>query len=557
MRTHQSSRSLASKCCPILSLLALSSPLAIADRVVTMDGRVIEVDRIRENPDGGYILEFPHGTIVVPAHIEFKAVEMAWDPEEYEPKDDNEREKLEQGFVRHEGKWISKSAYKNLLRKAGEASAERTTEMAAFSKWTSAPSVESKHFIVKSNTSPDLLQYYSDLLESYYKLMDKRIGIKPTPTLRRTKMKVNIFKSRKEFTKITKMSPGVAGYFSPGEHELNFYHDYEDPGISNWVSLHECTHLLTFLIDPQFRPQIWINEAVADYFGSSDIELDKRGKISITPGKIQTDRVLTVQQALKDEKVMTLEELFTIEKVDFQAFQYAHAWSFVYFLNNFEEGLYAKKFARFFRDLYTRKGVEYTSVPSYGQAGTGFRVEPEVIKSFLLKKIGVKDVEQLEKDWHAYIGGIEINAPEARLKRGLRAVRSMKMAEALPDLTAAVDAGLADARAYASRARALSTVGRFSTDGEKPEEPDDGMTRNERMELALEDIDKAIELAPMNASYRRDKGLLLLGFSPFIYIISMEHSDDDSEEAKNCLGLALDLDPGNETYADLLESFDE
>ncbi|HIG87138.1 MAG TPA: DUF1570 domain-containing protein [Planctomycetes bacterium] len=551
------SLSLSSKCCATLSLFTLLIPAAQADRVVTIDGRVIEVDRIRERPEGGYILEFANGTIEVPGHIKFKAVEMAWDPNEYKPKNDNERDKLAQGFVRFDGKWISKSAYKNMLRKASEASAKRATAMAAYSNWKTAPSKESKHFIVKSNTSPELLEYYSDLMESYYKLMDKRIGIKPTPSLRRAKMQVNIFKSRAEFSRLKKTPPGVAGYFSPLEQELNFYHDYQEPAITNWVSLHECTHLLTYLIDPQFRPQIWINEAVADFFGSSDIKIDKRGKISITPGKIQTDRVLTVQQALADDKAIALEDLFMIERSDFQAFEYAHAWSFVYFLNNFDDGVYSKKFARFFRELYTRKGVEYKSIPSYGKEGTGFQVQPEVIRSFLLKKLGVKDVALLESNWHNFIGDIEINAPEARLKRGLRAVQNRKVEEALPDLTAAIDAGLADARAYASRARALASIGMFLEEGEPAEEPDDGMTRSERMDLALEDIDKAIELDPLNASYRFDKGMLLLGFSPWIYIINFEHEGSDRDEARASVRLALNLAPDNEHYADVLESFDD
>ena len=66
------------------------------------------------------------------------------------------------------------------------------------------------------------------------------------------------------------------------------------------MGLHECTHLLTYLIDQQYVSQIWVNEAVADYFGSSTIEEDGRGKITITPGKIQTDRVLTVQRAIEE-----------------------------------------------------------------------------------------------------------------------------------------------------------------------------------------------------------------------------------------------------------------
>ncbi len=112
--------------------------------------------------------------------------------------------------------------------------------------------------------------------------MDDRFGIKPTPSLRRTKMAVNIYKSRAEFYEANRgkygISPGVARLLlRPPTQSLNFYHDYEEPAISNWVGLHECTHLLTFLIDQQYVTQIWLNEAVADYFGSSKIERRQEG----------------------------------------------------------------------------------------------------------------------------------------------------------------------------------------------------------------------------------------------------------------------------------------
>ena len=36
---------------------------------------------------------------------------------------------------------------------------------------------------------------------------------------------------------------------------------------------------------------------------------------------------------------------------DFDGFQYAHAWSFVYFLNTAENGKYQKSFTKFFKGL--------------------------------------------------------------------------------------------------------------------------------------------------------------------------------------------------------------
>jgi peptidyl-prolyl cis-trans isomerase A (cyclophilin A) len=113
---------------------------------------------------------------------------------------------------------------------------------------------------------------------------------------------------------------------------------------------------------------------------NSPHKFDKKGKLVIHPGELQTDRVLTVQQASRsggnalpktgdpsksagaDEKKSKgtqnrpdtkLEDLFKLTRDEFDGFQYAHAWSFVYFLNNFENGKYQKAFNKFFN---IRKG---------------------------------------------------------------------------------------------------------------------------------------------------------------------------------------------------------
>ena len=175
-------------------VLVLCSP-AVADRLVTEDGRVIEVKKAREK-DGGYILEFEHGTIVLPTKDGVKAVEIEGDMSEYEPQNEDERKKLEQGYVRYKGKWWSKSGYENQLRKEHEESKALADEMAAHSDFYNGWKKETRHFRFTTNSSPELLDYYANLLETYYKLMDNRVGINPTPSMRKKKLDVNIYKNR-------------------------------------------------------------------------------------------------------------------------------------------------------------------------------------------------------------------------------------------------------------------------------------------------------------------------------------------------------------------------
>ncbi|HJP03367.1 MAG TPA: hypothetical protein QF764_16505 [Planctomycetota bacterium] len=531
------------------AVLALTPASAHADRVFTEDGRMITPKKARAEGEG-YRLTFEHGEIVLTNTDRVKAVEIEGDMSDYVPQNDDERDKLDKGYVRYHGKWMSKPAYQAQLNREFEAAKERADLIAAHSEWHNCWTEETKHFLVKSNTSPEVLEFYCELLEAYYKLMNKRIGIKPTPTYRRKKMTVNVYRSREEFHKLNAAGVGgsVLGYFWSHDDTLNFFHEFSEPAMSEWVALHECTHLLTFLIDQQYQPQIWLNEAVADYFGSADVERDKRGRITITPGKLQTDRVLTVQQAIKDGKDTKLTELFFIDRGNFNGFQYAHAWSFVYFLNNYSKGKYEKGFWKFFKDLYTRqKGIEYETVPAAGKTGTGYRASPKDIRDSMLKRIGVKDIEALETQWKEFVAAIPIDTPGARLKRGLRSVGRFDMKEidkAIEDLTAAIDAGVSDPRAWAARGRALARKGRA----------DDGIA----------DLGEAIARDPLNASFRHELSQLMAGerfTSTSGGGIRFEISGGsdkklDDPAAKAQAGLAMELDPENDQIRKWYERFE-
>jgi len=521
-------------------LLGLSTDL-LADRLITEDGRVVTLKKARKEGDS-YRLEFEHGEIIAGANAGIASIEMEGDMSDYVPKNDDERKKLEDGFVRYQGKWLTKARYETQLKKEFEKAKERTDILAEHSEWHNCWTEETKHFLIKTNTSPEFLDYYGRLLEAYYSLMDNRVGIKPTLSYRRKKMTVNIYKSHEEFLKLSAgdIGPSVLGYFWSADDTLNFYHDYEEPARSEWVALHECTHLLTFLIDQQYRPQIWLNEAVADFFGSADITIDKKGKIKIQPGKLQTDRVLTVQQAIKDDEDTKLKELFFIDRNAFDGFQYAHAWSFVYFLNNYDKGKYAKGFAKFFKDLYTvKKGIPYESVPAPGPTGRGKQVKPEDIRDLLLKAIKVKDVDKLEAEWKEFIAGVPIESKEARLKRGLRAMMMGDFKDALDDLDAAIEGGVTDPRAWASRGQAKAFTGSIK-DGVK-------------------DLETAVEKDPLNASYRSQLSGLLVGtISTGRIRIKMGGKDKkfDNPAAKQQAGLAMELAPDNDRYKDWYDQFE-
>lgn len=535
-----------------LLLLLLVGPstwiqAAWADRVITEDGRILTPRKARKEGQG-YRLIFEHGEIVVPSGARIREVEIEGDMSDYVPQNADEEKRLAEGFVRYRGRWMSKPAYENELAREFAAAKARADEVARHSEWHSALQKETRNFILKSNTSPELLDYYGELLEAYYGLMNSRIGINPTLSYRRKKMTVNIYKSQEDFYKFAAagVGPGVLGYFWSYDDTLNFYHDYQEPSLSDWVALHECTHLLTFLIDQQYEPQIWLNEGVADFFGSAEIQRDNRGRITIQPGQLQTDRVLTVQEAIKENKDIKLKDLFFIDRNAYGGFEYAHGWAFVYFLNEYERGKYQKAFQKFFRELYTlRKGIPYELTYGANITGTGKRVAPNVIRDLLLEAIKVKDLDALEKQWKEFIAAIPIESVEARLKRGINACQRGKFNDALPDLDAVLAAGSTDPRAYAYRGMARAFTGNRTG--------------------ARGDIEKAIEGDPLNAAYRFQLSMLMTGGATTqmgggqgfgFRIGSGDSKKIENAEAKAQAGLAQELDPLNDLYRDWYQRFE-
>lgn len=541
---HSLSRPLSAACA---ALLACALP-AHADLVVTKDGRSVEALKVREVGDR-YEITLKAGTISCPKS-DVASAEIVEDAAEYVPKNDDEKKKLESGFVRFNGRWMTKTALQVELDKRAKESQKRAADHAQHSDFFKGWTKESQHFKFQSNTSPELLDYYANLLEAYYNLMDSRIGIKPTPTLRATKMKVNIFKNMEEFLTLAELPTGYGtlGYFSPPLQTLNFYHDFSDPALSTWVALHECTHLLTYLIDPQFVPSvysIWVNEGVADFFGSAEVTVDpKSKKITIQPGKLQLHRTLTVQGAIKEGNDVKLKDLLETTYQNFGGFEYAHAWSFIYYLNS--KDTTRKAFASFFKDLYTRTGVESK------RYGNQVVVEHAEINKLLLSKLKTKDLDALDKEWKAFIAAIPLDGPEARFERARYYIDwgGGDEDQSRKDLEAAIEGGITHPAAYAGRAELAWRKG--------------------DRDQAIADMRRALELDPLNAQYHYMLARAVSRAEFFIVTgpvrvtvkgastrtrLDSRLTQAEVDEGEKHLSFAAELDPQDEQYAKVLEKY--
>jgi hypothetical protein len=136
----------------------------------------------------------------------------------------------------------------------------------------------------------------------------------------------------------------------------------------------------------------------------------------------------------------------------------------------------------------------------------------------------------------------------------------LRIDEALSDLDAAIEGGVEDARAHWGRARALSVLGlpdvtilRDDDDKAPPVEFRKRSPEEARKE-ALADMARAVELQPLEARYRHELSLLMVGRAPFINYGEVKQKFDNPE-AEAQAGLATELDPENEEYRQWLTAF--
>jgi tetratricopeptide (TPR) repeat protein len=145
------------------------------------------------------------------------------------------------------------------------------------------------------------------------------------------------------------------------------------------------------------------------------------------------------------------------------------------------------------------------------------------------------------------VKAIDVDAPQARFKRALRSslFDDDEVDRALEDIQAAIDGGVNDPRAYWARALFV-----LASKGDRAK--------------CLENLRKAVELAPLDATYRANLAQVLSGMSFLTAAISVAVGDekgpklsgtaDELAEADMHYGLACELEPDNEF---LRESRDE
>jgi len=501
-----------------LATVALLAAPAAADRLVTRSGRVLE-GKITEKDTNTWHVKLQTTEIDVLKEL-VKEVFIEGDMSTYVPKNDKEKENLDKGLVLFKNQWIKKEDYQRQIDKENERRRKEMETEAAHLQFADGWVIETPHFRFQGNCPKDVLQDCSSLLEEYYSLMTTKIGMKASPSLARKKMQVNVYRDEEDYLKSGGAPPGTGGWFSQVDESLNFYFDYEDPTFTTYVMLHEGTHLLTFLCNPKFGPPAWINEGMAEYFGSSRVT-GERGKRKMDPGQILDNRMQLLTEMEKTayvplEKWLAYSTSYNdVEKAGGNTYQhYSYWWGLCHFLATSPK--YGKKFMNYFRDLYQLNG--FAKDVGYGWANgisVEFSVAPKEYTDKLLERLGVKDIKKLDEEFRAWIKEAKPSGPRGYFVVGRDLYIERKLDEALKYLDLAIANKHDTSECYAFRAR----VWRGKDQSEK----------------AIADYKKAIEKNPVEPQYRIELAGELLS----------EKAKANKAEGLKQIQIAAELDPFN------------
>ena len=375
---------------PLIFLGLAAGPAFAQDSLQLDDGRFVSGPKMERAGDK-VIIHFDHGDVSIPI-TSVKSSSLGGSTSDT-PVSAEDQQKLDQGLVPFEGKWMTKEDRDKLLEKRRSDREARIKEAMSHRAWANRYELKTENFEFEYTIDPEIMKGFVDLMETYYRNFTKEWGIrKPTKVGR---LKVCFYHDEDYYLQVTGMPQGVLGYFRFVQpYELNFFFDRLDPEFTVDVMFHEANHFLTQLIDTRFKYPPWINESLAEYYGASNWDPVTK-KMSI--GHLQEGRLASIQDAIRDEEWQDLEALIRLEHGEFNALHYAWGWSFVHYL--LQDPKTSKKFKDYFMDLAREPKIKRvpSNVPNMKEVESDAQIEA------LVKRLGVKDLDELEKGWYAYL----------------------------------------------------------------------------------------------------------------------------------------------------------
>lgn len=478
-----------------VAFLALA---AAADTLELKDGRIIDNRRMTVKDDG-VVVHYTNGDVFIPkARIsEHFAISESG---EFTPRTDEEKAKFEKGLLPWQGKWIPKSRWERERDKRRQEIEERAAKAKAGRKWTNRAQEQSANFKYEYTIPEATAKEFIDLFEIYFKTFAKHWGVRRG---KEPKLKVCFYHDQDYFLQVTGVPSGVLGYFRfVDPKELNVYNITNDREMTIGVIFHEVNHYLVNLIDPKFHYPPWVGEGLAEYYGCSKWDPQKK---KLTVGHLQEGRLVIIKDDIEEGDKMSISDLIHMEQAT--GHHYTWGWALCHYL--LETKKYAKNFKKFVLAMSKSKRFKKKDY-AFGMMTVG---PEETLKH--LEKYLKTDLATLEKEWHEYVEKkLDVQSARGFENAARMARRNGFMHRARRYWRKAIETGDASARVYYDYGRAL-LYGKAD--------------RKKAQEMFRE----AIKRAPLNAYAYMELGRLLC-------------REGKRKEGKRMMQLALEIDPDDD-----------
>jgi tetratricopeptide (TPR) repeat protein len=485
----------------VVALGVATVSLRAQDSLQLSDGRFLIGPKM-ERKDDGILVRFQNGDVFVPKDlVKTSTVLPELDQRNWT---DEEKDKFARGLVLFEGRWVRKEARDSELEKRREKRAEKIADASERRKWRNHYVEKTKNFEFHYTIDPDIMKGYMDMMEVYFKTFTKEWNIKKPAKIDR--LKVCFYHDEDYFHQVGGAPEGVIGYyrFVPPL-ELNFFYDRLDQDMTTDVMFHEANHFLTHLIDLKFKYPSWVNESLAEYYGASEWDPAKKEMIT---GALQEGRLAVIQDAIKADEWQKLEPLIRLKHGEFNALHYAWGWSFVHYLLSNKR--YENKFKSFYLALARDRDIK--RVPAFYDMK---EVEADEQIRALKKYLGVKELGELEKEWHDYVKNLQPASYRGYHQAGTIALARGMPIKAQRYFSTALDMGSKNPLTHYGYGRALAQKSKYDE--------------------AIEQFDKAIAMDPLNGMFYVQKAQTL----------RRKDKDGNKDASGRLIQLAKEIEPDN------------
>ena len=450
---------------------ALGPPVGVAadlgvpadgeDLVLLKDGRVVRC-RAGEPEGGKTPLAFTTETLWVASD---RIAEIRYFRDyDSTPRDEGEQKKVDAGLVRFAGEWMDPDRAASLRERELAKMRKQRDEDEKHFQWENRWQLETKHFAIQANITKADLDYYSGLVEAFYEHFTRSFKIKLTARERKAKLPVFLYRQREEYWKHYQEDTGgegehTSGYFVPVPgHEKLVLH--ARPGTreeTKDVLLHEGTHYILHLANPQVLLPRWVHEGCAEYFGASSVEGS-----DFKPGLVQDGRLLHFQEMIRTNKIIPFDDLFRAGNrvtegaaTEFKGEHYAQAWTFVHFLMHYKDGKYRSAFSAYLARWISGRGLKYVPITATDRKF----IDAAEDRAQLLRSLRHRDFERLREELIEYAGELTLRGAWAYVERGqMRYWNEGRSADAQDDFDRALRHGGDDPEVLIDLARAYSRI---------------------------------------------------------------------------------------------------